>query len=66
MIDFENDVLKSDKPVLLRFGLDNGCGYCDKYRPLFEAFEKKHPEIQCITVSKDTVREPQSELEIEF
>jgi len=66
MIDFENDVLKSDKPVLLRFGIDTGCGYCDKYRPLFEAFEKKHPEIQCITVSKDTVREPQSELEIEF
>lgn len=64
--NFEQEVLKSDKPVLVRFGVDTGCGYCDKYKPVFEAFEKKHPEIKCITVSKPTLRDSQSELEGEY
>ena len=66
MIDFENDVLKSDKPVFVRFGIDTGCGYCDTYSPLFDAFAEKHDEYRCFTISKPNTGSPQPALAIEY
>ena len=64
--NFEEEVLKSEKPVLLRFSLEKGCGFCDNYKPIFEAFENKHSDIKCITLYKEDIRTPQTELEIQF
>lgn len=64
--NFEAEVINSDKRVLIRFGVDKGCGFCDKYKPVFEAFEKKHSEIKCFTISKENLRDPQTEFEAQY
>ena len=62
---FEEEVLKSDKPVLIRFYLEEGCGFCTQYAPVFEAFAKSHPEIKCLSVARKNTKEPMGEIEIE-
>jgi len=61
--NFEAEVLKSDKPVLLKFYLQSGCAFCDRYAPAFAAFAEAHPEIKCVAAGKESIKSPQTELE---
>ena len=63
---FEQEVLKSDKPVLLKFFVEQGCGFCDKFNPVFEAFAAKHPEIKCVEMGKATLRTEPNDIEKKY
>lgn len=60
---FESEVLKSDVPVLLKFFVEQGCGFCDKFAPVFEEFAIKHPEIKCLAMGKATLRTEANNIE---
>lgn len=55
---FEAEVLKSDKPVLVKFYVEKGCKFCDQYSPIFSAFEQAHPEIKCVEIGKPELKSP--------
>jgi len=64
--NFEAEVLKSDKPVLVKFYTQTGCGYCDKFKPVYENFEKMNPQIKCCAFGKPTLQTPASETETKY
>lgn len=64
--NFEEEVLKSELPVLVRLSVDEGCKFCDNYKPIFEAFAEKHPEIKCVTMSKPTLRSQPDALMVKY
>lgn len=64
--NFEEEVLKSDKPVLLRFYLENGCMPCNNYKPVFDKFSVDHPEIKCVSISKASNKEKSGPLAEQF
>lgn len=45
--NFEQEVLKSDKPVVVKFYRASGCGNCTKVAPIFEEFAAAYPDIKC-------------------
>ena len=49
-------------PDILTFA--KSCGYVTA--GIFGAFENKHSDIKCITLYKEDIRTPQTELEIQF
>lgn len=53
---FEAEVLKSDKPVLVKFFVEKGCRFCEQYTPVFSAFEAAHPEIKCVEIGKPELK----------
>ena len=52
MENFEQEVLKSDKPVLIDFWA-TWCGPCRMMGPVVDAFAEEHPEIKVGKVNVD-------------
>jgi len=53
MFNFENEVLKSDKPVLVFFYRATGCANCEVMKPKIDSFEEKNPQITVIRLDAD-------------
>ena len=54
--NFEEEVLKSDKPVLLDFWAE-WCGPCRMLSPFVDEFAEEHPEIKVGKVNVDEENE---------
>ena len=52
--------------TLIRFYVEKGCGYCDKYAPIWEAFKIAHPEIEYVEVGKETLKSPDGEMHAKY
>lgn len=65
MIDFDKQI-QIEGAVLVRFSVEKGCGFCDKYKPVFEAFKLANPNIKCIDITKPTLQTPAGEVESKF
>ena len=50
--EFESEVLKNDKPVLVDFWA-TWCGPCKMLAPVLEEFEQAHPEVVVAKVDVD-------------
>lgn len=50
--NFEQEVLKSDKPVLVDFWAE-WCGPCKMQGPVLKEFSEKHPEIKVCKLNVD-------------
>ena len=61
--NFEQEVLRSDKPVLLDFWA-SWCGPCSMLSPVVDEVAEEHPEIKVGKVDVDEQRELASEYRI--
>lgn len=50
--EFENEVLKSDAPVIVDF-FATWCGPCKMLSPVLDEFSEKHPEIKIVKIDVD-------------
>ena len=61
--NFENEVLKSDKPVLVDFNAE-WCGPCQMMRPILEEFAAESDDYKVVSVDIDSEDALASEYEI--
>ncbi len=61
--NFENEVLKSEKPVLLDF-FAVWCGPCRILSPIIDEIAEEHPEIKVGKINVDEQPELASEFEV--
>lgn len=45
--NFNDEVLKSDKAVVVKFYLKDGCRFCDIMQHVFNSYASNNPEIKC-------------------
>ena len=50
--EFENEVLKSDAPVIVDF-YATWCGPCKMLSPVLDEFSEKHPDIKIVKIDVD-------------
>jgi len=50
--NFEKEVLKSEKPVLVDFNAD-WCGPCQMMKPIVEEFAENNPDVKVVSVNVD-------------
>ena len=51
---FDEEVIKSDAPVIVKFHKENGCNNCAIMAPVFREFAANHPEIKCVEYALTT------------
>ena len=61
--NFENEVLRSDKPVLIDFWA-SWCGPCRMVVPIVHEIAEEHPEIKVCTVNIDEQPELASNFDV--
>lgn len=64
--NFEQEVLKSEKPVAMAFMIKEGCKYCDEFKPVFEQYAKDHPEIKCVVHMQDSLNSKPSSIAAKY
>ncbi len=50
--EFENEVLKSEQPVIVDF-FATWCGPCKMLAPVLDEFSEKHPEYKVVKIDVD-------------
>jgi thioredoxin-like negative regulator of GroEL len=64
--NFDSEIIGCDRPVLVKFYSEVGCGYCDKFKPIYEKFAETHPNIKCCAFGVPTLGTPKNEVHAKF
>lgn len=51
--NYEEEVLKHEGVVVVKFYRAQGCANCQKMAPIFESFANSNPEVKCVAVNAD-------------
>jgi thioredoxin 1 len=54
---FEQEVLKHDGQVAVKFYRSKGCANCEKMGPIFETFADANPTVKCVQINADENKE---------
>lgn len=63
MNNFKQEVLQSDKPVLLDF-YASWCGPCRMLAPILDEIAEEHPEIKVVKINVDEEQELASQYQV--
>lgn len=55
------EIINSETPVLVKFGVRSGCKFCDQFKPLFDSFAESSG-IPCYEYIKEDLKTPNDEV----